>query len=139
MCDLAPEALQDALVRIERAGLATFDGFRYAFAAPLVAEVVRRECITPGQRSTLLRRAAAALAQRDDMDARVLRVEMLAEVAPGREGLGLALAVAEEALAAGAARSARRALTAAERVVGAGAADADGAARIAELRRRVEG
>ena len=139
MCDLAPEALQEALVRIERAGLATFDGFRYAFAAPLVAEVVRRECLTPGQRSTLLRRAAAALAQRDDMDARVLRVEMLAEVAPGREVLGLALAVAEEALATGAARSARRALTAAERVIGAGTADADGAARIAELRRRVEG
>jgi DNA-binding SARP family transcriptional activator len=139
MCDLAPEALQEALVRIERAGLATFDGFRYAFAAPLVAEVVRRECLTPGQRSALLRRAAAALAQRDDMDARVLRVEMLAEAAPGREVLGLALSAAEAALAAGAARSARRALTAAERVVQAGAADADEAARIAALRRRIEG
>ena len=139
MCDLTPEALQEALVRIERAGLATFDGFRYAFAAPLVAEVVRRECLTPGQRSTLLRRAAETLANRDDMDARVLRVEMLAEVAPGREVLGLALSAAEEALAAGAARSARRALTAAERVVAAGAADAGGAARVGELRRRVEG
>ncbi len=139
MCDLAPEALQEALGRIERAGLATFDGFRYAFAAPLVAEVVRRECLTPGQRAALLRRAAAALAQRDDMDARVLRVEMLADAAPGREVLGLALSVAEEALAAGAARSARRALTAAERVGQAGAADAEEAVRIAALRRRIEG
>jgi DNA-binding SARP family transcriptional activator len=139
MCDLAPEALQEALVRIERAGLATFDGFRYAFAAPLVAEVVRRECLTPGQRSALLRRAALALAQRDDMDARVLRVEMLAEVAPGSDVLGLACSAAEAALGAGAARSARRALTAAERVVGAGAADRGLAARVAELRRRVEG
>jgi hypothetical protein len=126
-------------VRIERAGLATFDGFRYTFAAPLIAEVVRRECLTPGQRSTLLRRSAEALATRDDMDARVLRVEMLAEGAPGREVLELAVAAAEDALAAGAARSARRALTAAERVVHAGAADAVGAARVAELRRRVEG
>ena len=139
MCDLAPDALQEALVRIERAGLATFDGSRYAFAAPLVAEVVRRECLTPGQRSSLLRRAAEALAKRDDMDARVLRVEMLAEAAPGRDVLGLGLSAAEEALAAGAARSARRALTAAERVVQAGAADAAEAARVAELRRRVEG
>jgi predicted ATPase len=139
MCDLAPQALQEALERIERAGLATFDGSRYAFAAPLVAEVVRRECLTPGQRSSLLRRAAEALATRDDMEARVLRIEMLAEAAPGREVLGLAFSVAEEALAAGAARSARRALTAAERVVHAGAADADAVARVADLRRRVEG
>jgi hypothetical protein len=136
---LRVEMLAEVAPGPEVLGLATFDGFRYAFAAPLVAEVVRRECLTPGQRSTLLRRAAAALAQRDDMDARVLRVEMLAEVAPGPEVLGLALAAAEEALGAGAARSARRALTAAERVVGAGAADADGAERIAVLRRRVEG
>jgi hypothetical protein len=64
---------------------------------------------------------------------------MLAEVAPGRDGLRLALSAAEEALAAGAARSARRALIAAERVVQAGAADAVDAARIAELRRRIEG
>ena len=94
MCDLAPGALQDALARIERAGLAVFDGFRYAFAAPLIAEVVRRECLTPGQRSTLLRRAAEALGGRDDMDARVLRVEMLSEGAPGREVLDLSVAVA---------------------------------------------
>jgi len=139
MCDLAPGALQDALARIERAGLATFDGFRYAFAAPLVAEVVRKECLTPGQRSTLLRRAAEALATREDMDARVLRVEMLSEGAPGSDVLALAVAAGEQALAAGAVRSARRALTAADRVVRAGAPDADGAARVAELRRRVEG
>lgn len=139
MCELAPPALEEALVRIERAGLATFDGFRYAFAAPLFAEVVRRECLTPGQRAALLRRAAEALATRADMDARVLRVEMLAEAAPEREVLGLAVATADQALAAGAVRSARRALGAAERVVLAGTADAAGSARVAELRRKVEG
>jgi DNA-binding SARP family transcriptional activator len=139
MCGLSPEALEEALARIERAGLATFDGFRYAFAAPLIAEVVRRECLTPGQRSTLLRRAAAALATRDDMDARVLRVEMLAEAAPGPEVVDLAVSAAEEALAAGAVRSARRALAAAECVVHAGAADRGRAARVAELRRWAEG
>jgi len=139
MCDLAPAALEEALARIERAGLATYDGFRYAFAAPLFAEVVRRECLTPGQRSALLKRAAETLAARGDMDARVLRVEMLAEAAPEREVLGLAVAAADQALAAGAVRSARRALGAAERVVLAGTAGADGSDRVAELRRRVEG
>lgn len=139
LCDLGPAALEEALARIERAGLATYDGYRYAFAAPLFAEVVRRECLTPGQRSTLLRRAAEALAARGDMDAQVLRIEMLAEAAPQREVLGLAVAAADQALAAGAVRSARRALGAAERIVLAGTADADGSARVAELRRKVEG
>lgn len=139
MCELAPAALQDALARIERSGLATFDGMRYMFAAPLVAEVVRRECLTPGQRATLLRRAAAALASRADMDARVLRVEMLAEAAPEPDVLRLALAAADQALAAGAVRSARRALSAAERVMETGSVDAAGSAQVAELRRRVGG
>jgi len=137
MCDLAPPTLQEALARIERAGLATYDGFRYAFAAPLFAEVVRSECLTPGQRATLLRRAADALATRVDMDARVLRVEMLAEAAPEHQVLGLAVAAADQAIAAGAVRSARRAIAAAERVVRSGTADADATARVAELRRRV--
>jgi hypothetical protein len=137
MCDLAPPTLQEALARIERAGLATYDGFRYAFAAPLFAEVVRSECLTPGQRAALLRRAADALATRVDMDARVLRVEMLAEAAPEQQVLGLAVAAADQAIAAGAVRSARRALAAAERVVLSGTADPEGTARVAELRRRV--
>jgi hypothetical protein len=99
--------------------------------------VVRSECLTPGQRATLLRRAADALANRVDMDARVLRVEMLAEAAPEHQVLGLAVAAADQAIAAGAVRSARRALAAAERVVRSGTADADGTALVAELRRRV--
>src|SRR5262249_55128093 len=70
---------------------------------------------------------------------RVLRVEMLSEGAPGSDVLALAVAAGEHALAAGAVRSARRALTAAERVVRAGAPDADGAARVPEARRRVGG
>jgi len=136
---LAPEALEDSLARLERAGFLWFDGRRYSPAAPLMADVVRRECLTPGQRSALRQRAAQALARRDDMEARVLRVELLAELEPGEAVLADALEAADEALATGAARGARRALAAADRIVasgiGGGAAARD---RIASLRSRVD-
>jgi DNA-binding SARP family transcriptional activator len=139
LCDLTPAKLEEGLARIERAGLAIYDGFRYAFVAPLVAEVVRAECLTRGQRTALLRRAADLLARREDMDARVLRVEMLGEAAPDERALEEAEAAAAQALAVGATRSARRALVAAERIVSAGTAGREGPGRVAELRRRIEG
>ncbi len=134
---LAPEAVEDGLARLERAGFLWFDGRRYALAAPLMAEVVRRECLTPGQRRALRQRAAQALAARGDMEARVLRIELLAELEPGDAVLTDALGAADQALAAGAARGAHRALAAADRIVatGAGAAVRD---RIAVLRRRLD-
>jgi DNA-binding SARP family transcriptional activator len=135
---LTEQALEESLVRLERSGLVTCDGRRYAFAAPLIAEVVRHACLTPGQRRALRKQTAAALAGRVDMEARVLRLELLSAVAPDAATLDEALAIADEAIAAAAARSAKRALAAAERAAASGAAPAEPAARLASLRRRLE-
>ena len=133
---LAPAAVEQGLVRLERTGLVTNDGRRYAFAAPLIAEVVSGECLTAGQRSTLRRRTAEALSNREEMDAKVLRVELLSRIGPEPSVFADAVVTAEEAFGAGAVRSARRALAAAEQAAGdtAGARE-----RLAALRRRLEG
>jgi hypothetical protein len=132
---LAPDAVEAGLARLERAGLVANDGRRYAFAAPLIAEVVSGECLTAGQRRSLRLRTAEALARREDMDSRVLRVELLSEVGPDESVFADALAVADAALAAGAARSGRRAYAAAERAAGDSAAARQ---RLADLRRRLD-
>jgi DNA-binding SARP family transcriptional activator len=132
---LAPEDVEAGLVRLERAGLVVNDGRRYAFAAPLIAEVVSGECLTAGQRRSLRLRTAEALSRREGMDARVLRVELLSQVGPDESVFADAVAVAEAALDTGAVRSGRRAVAAAERALG----DAAGARqRLAELRRRLD-
>lgn len=133
--ELEAEAVQAALDRLEAAGLLVSDGRRYAFAAPLIAEVVAHECLTPGQRRNLRQRTAEALASRPEMEARVLRLELLADGGTRAVVLGDAVRTAEEALGAGAVRSARRALAAAERAVGSDRAAQVG---LAELRRRIE-
>lgn len=135
---LPPRPLEESLVRLERSGLVTCDGRRYAFAAPLIAEVVRQACQTPGQRRALRVQTAGALAGRRDMEARVLRLELLSEVAPDADVLAEALRTAEDAIAATAARSARRALAAAERVVASGGMPAGAERRLAALQRRLE-
>lgn len=134
---LEGQALEDGLARLERAGFLRFDGDRYALAAPLMAEVVRRECLTPGQQRALRQRAARALAPRRDMEARVLRIELLAELEPGDALVDDALGAAQQALEAGATRGAHRALAAADRMVEAGA-DHSVRDRIAALRRRLD-
>ncbi len=132
---LAPAAVEQGLVRLERAGLVTNDGRRYAFAAPLIAEVVSGECLTAGQRSSLRRRTAEALSTREEMDAKVLRVELLSRIGPEPSVFADAVVTAEAAFEVGAVRSARRALAAAEQSAG----DAAGAReRLAKLRRRLE-
>jgi hypothetical protein len=133
---LSGTTVEQGLVRLERAGLVANDGRRYAFTAPLIAEVVSGECLTAGQRRSLRVRTADALADRPDMDARVLRVELLSRVGPEGTAFGDAVVIAEEAIGAGAVRSARRALAAAEQAAGetAGARE-----RVAALRRRLEG
>ena len=134
---LGSQDMETGLARLERAGLLAFDGHRYAVAAPLIAEVVRRECLTPGQRQALRRRTALALADRGDMEARVLRIELLAELEPSEAMLADALGAAEAALTAGAVRGARRALAAAERIFANGS-DSTVRDRIANLHRRVD-
>ncbi len=135
---LGSEEMEHGLARLERAGFLAFDGQRYAVATPLIAEVVRRECLTPGQRQALRRRTAQALAERGDMEARVLRIELLADLEPDAALLADALAAAEAALGAGAVRGAHRALAAAERIFTNGT-DSAVRDRIADLRRRMSG
>jgi hypothetical protein len=106
--------VEAALPDMERAGLIVFDGERYAFAAPLVAQVVRSEFLTPGQRRAVCRCAIDKLAPRGDLESRILRVELMATADRSVASFGEALAVAREALAAGAFRTARRAVRAAE-------------------------
>jgi DNA-binding SARP family transcriptional activator/type II secretory pathway predicted ATPase ExeA len=136
---LAGPVLDEGLTRLERAGLVTCDGRRYSFAAPLIAEVVRRDCLTPGQRRALRRRAADRLAAREDTESRLLRVELLSELEPDGTVLDLALAAADDALATDALRSAHRALAAAERVVKEGGGGEAERTRIAALRDAIVG
>ncbi len=110
--------VEDSLVAAERRHLVVFDGDRYAFAAPLIADVVRRECLTAGQRRSMARRAAELLESRGDLESRVLRVELLSRADGGPETFGAALGLAREARAVGAARATSRAIAAAERAAG---------------------
>jgi len=97
LTDLPRARVEERLATLERRQLIAFDGRRYAFAAPLIADAVRGECLTPGQRQALRRRAAAALAGREDLESRVLRVELLARIDPGAATAQEALAVARTA------------------------------------------
>lgn len=115
LTDLPRARVEERLATLERRQLIVFDGRRYAFAAPLIADAVRGECVTPGQRQALRRRAAAALAGRADLESRVLRVELLARTDPGPATVEEGLTVRQAAEAAGSARTARRALAAVER------------------------
>jgi DNA-binding SARP family transcriptional activator len=118
-----PPEIEALLPAMERASLIVFDGERYAFAAPLVAQVVRGECLTPGQRRAMRTRAIDLLAGRADLESRVLRTELMGAVDPGPGSFADALAVARDALAGDAIRTARRALRAAQRSAAAAGAD----------------
>ncbi len=115
LADVPRDQIESRLAEAERQHLIKFDGKRYAFAAPLIADTVRRECLTGGQRQALQRRAIAELAARQDLEARVLRAELRAAVEPGQAAFEEALAVGLTALAEATERTARRALAAAER------------------------
>jgi len=118
LTELPRVRVEECLAASERRDLVAFNGERYAFVAPLVAEVVRNECLTPGQRTSLRRKAIALLASRPDLEALVLRAELMAAADPGTAAVEAGVAVARAALAAGATRTARRALAAAERAAG---------------------
>jgi hypothetical protein len=118
LTELPRAQVEECLAASERRHLVAFNGERYAFVAPLVAEVVRNECLTRGQRTSLCRRAIALLASRSDLEALVLRAELMARADPGTAAFEEGVTVARAALAAGATRTARRALAAAERAAG---------------------
>jgi DNA-binding SARP family transcriptional activator len=132
---LARERVEDLLAVLERHRLLACDGVRYVFAAPLIAQVVRGECLAAGERRALRARAVAALASRQDLESRLLRVELMARTEQPAVAFGEAMAAAQAALAESAPRAARRALAAAERVLEAG--DEQGRRAIDELRARV--
>ena len=132
---LMPGRVAELLTVLERHGLLVFDGERYRFAAPLIAEVVRGERLLPGERRALRARAAAALAARQDLESRLLRAELLARIGPAGVAFAEAMAAAQAALAESAPRAARRALAAAERSLEPG--DEAGRRALAELRARV--
>jgi DNA-binding SARP family transcriptional activator len=135
LTSLTPDRVQELLTVLERHGLLVFDGERYHFAAPLIAEVVRGERLLPGERRALRARAAAALAGRQDLESRVLRVELLARIGPAPGAFAEAVAAAQAALAESAPRAARRAIAAAERSLEA--SDEAGRRALAELRARL--
>ncbi len=105
------------LATLERGHFLTFDGDRYAFTAPLIAQVARAELMTPGERKRLQMRAVELLAPRDGLDARLLCVRLRAETELGQSTAEAAAEVARAAHAAGAARTANRAIAAAERAL----------------------
>jgi DNA-binding SARP family transcriptional activator len=114
--DLPRTKVEDALPACERRHLILFDGRRYTFAAPLIAEVFRAECITKGERRRLEERAIASLAPRTDLESRALRADLLSHVAPDRTAFDLAAAVAVDALRTGARRTVEWSLAVAERI-----------------------
>ncbi|HYU09143.1 MAG TPA: AAA family ATPase [Gemmatimonadales bacterium] len=128
--ELSRHDVEQLLPGSERRHLIQFDGRRYTFAAPLIAEVIRAECITKGERRILERRAIDALAGRDDLESRALRVDLFSRVAPDQAGLDLALSVAQDAWKAGARRMVDRSLAAAERIQQAAQLDPELIARL---------
>lgn len=134
VADRAPADVKRALPAFERRQMIQFDGTRYTFAAPLIAQVVRTECLTRGERRGLEQRASDVLAQRTDLESRALRAELLAHAAPDQAAYDLALAVGSEALADGAPRLARRAVAAADLVARAAQLDRT---KLEELRARL--
>ncbi len=116
VAELTRHEVERALPSCERRHLILFDGRRYTFAASLIAQVVRAECTTAGERRRLERRAIDALASLQDLESRALRVELLARAAPDQAALDLAMAVVQDARKIGALRLGARALAAATQI-----------------------
>ncbi|UCG87029.1 MAG: AAA family ATPase [Gemmatimonadota bacterium] len=114
---LPDSELEAALDDLERRRLITYDRVRYAFTAPLFTQVVRSECLTRGQRQRLRRQAIAELQGREDLESRVLVVELRVKTDPGEAAVQEALAVAQSAVQARSVRTASRALAAAQRMI----------------------
>jgi predicted ATPase len=108
LTDITQSRVEDLLPNLERLAFVVFDGERYIFASPLVAQIVRGEFLTPGQQRTLRQRVVGLLAKRTDLESRLLRTELQARVEPGKEVLNQAIAIAREAIASGARRTATR-------------------------------
>ena len=113
LTDRPRAAVEDQLAVLERRRFITFDGERFV-VAPVLADVVRGESLLPGELRTLRNRAIAILEARTDLESRLTRAQLLAATSPGPTACDAALAVVQDALAAGSTRMARRAIVAAE-------------------------
>jgi DNA-binding GntR family transcriptional regulator len=125
--------VERALPALERRHLVRFDGNRYAFVAPLVAEVVRTECFTPGERRRLERLAVDALADRGDLESQALRCELLARVESSPAALSFIVATLRAAQDAGAVRLARRVRAAGDQMASRGGLDRQELDQVASL------
>lgn len=126
IAQLAEATLDDverALSDLERRHLVKYDGHRYAFVAPLVALVVRESDLTRGERNRIEVRAIAALANRDDLEARALRCKLLARVESNAAALGYVVATVRAAVDVGAMRLARLAWAAGDQIATTGKLD----------------
>jgi DNA-binding SARP family transcriptional activator len=108
--------LEQSLDTLESRRFIAYNRVRYAFTAPLFAQLVRAECLTRGQRQRLRRQALSELQGREDLESRVLAIELCSRTDPSETAVQEALEVARFAMAAGSDRTARRALAAAERM-----------------------
>ena len=116
LVDMDSARVDAALDRLERDRFVGFTDDRYVFNGRMLPEAVRAECVPRGEQRRLRTRAAALLLNRDGLDARALRLDLLArDLEPGAL-LDEAMAVADAAVEAGAIRTARRALGLVERV-----------------------
>ena len=120
LAELSLDQVEQSLDALERHRFLRYDGVRYAFSAQLVAQVIRGELLTRGQRHRLRSRAVDVLAERVDLNSQLLRAELLSALGPSDEAFTQAIAAAKAAIAAGADRAARRALATAEQLVAEG-------------------
>ena len=114
------ERVEEVLDLLEQRRLVVYDGTRYTFSAALIAQVIRGECITSGQRRRLRKRAIEELEARGDLESRVLLAELRAKVEPDDAAFGDAVEIARTAHEDGSLRTARRALAAAARMAAKG-------------------
>ena len=103
------EDVEGELYTLERERFLTFNGERFAFAAPVLKEVCRRELLVRSKIRTVRGKAILWLEGRADLSAKVLHAELQAEEYPGRETLEEAVELARLAAGQSAWHAARRA------------------------------
>jgi len=120
LVELPLERVEELLDFLEQRRLVVYDGTRYAFAAALIAQVIRGESLASGQRRRLRRRAIEELQARTDLESRVLLTELRAKVEPDDAAFEDAVEIARTAHEEGSRRTAQRALAAAVRMAAKG-------------------
>jgi DNA-binding SARP family transcriptional activator len=81
LTNLSVDKVERALSVCESRHFVQFDGLRYTFAAPLIADVVRSEAMLKGERRRLEKRAIEVVGMRTDPESRALHMELLARLA----------------------------------------------------------